>query len=251
MLPFFAHQMGHEHSPPRPLKGVQNLLYHTLSRWSRGELAQPHVVVFMAGLPGAGKSTLINKRYSPQRDDVALLDLDTEMARHPRFDPEDPDRLYHEKGNHAYNWADRMVEARFQAAIADKSLRRIIIDGTGTNSERQVRRMLEARQAGWFVKVLYVEIPLDTAIRRAAARARPVSAKKICTYHGKITNSLAVVADYADEFEAFDAPSHDPPHVLMREGFVQKSRTILGELEAARQHRSLATARAARLAPAS
>uniref|UniRef100_A0A7S0Q586 Zeta toxin domain-containing protein n=1 Tax=Coccolithus braarudii TaxID=221442 RepID=A0A7S0Q586_9EUKA len=190
----------------------------------------------MAGLPGAGKSTLIDQRYQPRsRSDVAVLDLDAEMARHPRFNPADPDAIYLEKGGRAYNWADRQVEERFQAAIANSSLRRIIVDGTGTNSDRQRRRMQEARAAGWFVKVLHVSIPLDTAVRRAAARARPVTARKVCLYHSKVNDALASTVGMADEFETFDAPSHDPPHILMREGFVQKSRTIMHELEDRRQ----------------
>ena len=231
----------------------------------------------MAGLPGAGKSTLIERRYRPrERSDTALLDLDAEMARwlnyhrtipdsalphprphprpilvrhlcphprHPRFDPNDPDALYTEPGHQAYRWADERMESRFQAALIDTSFRRVIIDGTGTNAERQARRMQQAREAGWFVKVLYVSIPLDTAIRRAAARTRPVSAQRILSYHHKIIDSLALVVDLADEFETFDAPSHDPPHVLMREGFEQKSRTIEAQMAARRQDRALANAR--------
>ena len=56
---------------------------------------------------------------------------------------------------------------------------RIVLDGTGTNAERQRRRMRAAREAGWFVKILYVDLPLETAVRRAAQRERPVKASKI------------------------------------------------------------------------
>eukprot|EP00966_Prymnesium_polylepis_P162695 3760243-Prymnesium_polylepis.2 len=186
----------------------------------------------MAGLPGAGKSTVIERRYHPRRScSTTVLDLDSEMAQHPRFNPADPDALYTETSGRPYRWADEQVEQRFQSALKDGSLTRIVIDGTGTNSERQMRRMREAAQAGWFVKVLYVSIPFDTAVRRAAHRARPVSAHKIGSYQAKITQALGAMADHADEFETFDAPSHDPPHVLMREGFVQRSRTMVHEIE--------------------
>jgi len=221
-------------------------LYHILRHVSRGELAQPRVVVFMAGLPGAGKSTVVNQRYQPHRASTVVVDLDQELALHRRFDPSDPDRLYLEKSRHAYDWADRQVEARFQAALADSSVRRIVVEGTGTNCERQARRMRQAREAGWFVKVLYVHIPLQTAIRRAASRPRrPVSAARVCEYHAKILASLVAIEPLADEVETYDAPSYgDPAHVLRQEGYVEKTRQIVAAAEAAEERFRLEHARA-------
>ena len=215
----------------------RQLRFKLLHRFCRGELAQPRVVIFMCGLPGAGKSTIAERRYRPaqQASSVVWLDLDAELSTHPRFNPSDPDKLYVEKGNKAYEWADARIEARYQAALADDSLKRIVVDGTGTNAERQRHRMQEAREAGFFVKVLFVDIPLETAVRRAAHRPRPVSAAKIHSYHAKIHSALVQMHDLADEFETFDAPSHDPPHVLAREGYKDKSRTIVAAEEAQRQ----------------
>ena len=41
--------------------------------------------------------------------------------------------------------------------------RRVIVDGTGTKQERQIRRMQAARDAGFFVKVIYVRVPPSPA----------------------------------------------------------------------------------------
>ena len=220
-----------------PQSGPRGLAFQILRNFDRGEVVQPNVVVFMCGLPGAGKSTVIDRRYRGgwlRRRSTAVLDLDTEMAQHPAYDPSDPDKVY--RGRHAYNWADKRVENRFLEALQDKSLARIVIDGTGTNCERQVRRMRAAREAGWFVKVLHVHIPPQTAVRRASKRSRPVAAPKIYAYQAKIAQSLVAMAAEADELETFDAPAHDPPHVLRREGYVDKSRTIVAaEAEAQRE----------------
>lgn len=229
------------------LRGGRRLAYHLLHPVSRGEVVQPRVVVFLAGLPGAGKTTIVNLRYRPSErpEDTVVVDLDKEIAQHRRFDPNDPDRLYLERSRSAYAWADRQVEARYQAALADSSNRRIVIEGTGTNAERQVRRMQQAREAGWYVKVLYVHIPLDTAIRRAANRAhRPVTAERVRQYHAKILRSLVTMEPLADEFETYDAPCHgDPAHLLMGEGFVEKTRHLVGVLEARAERRRLDEAR--------
>ena len=251
---------GKPNEPPLPRLPIrQRIAYHVLHRFSRGELVEPKVVVFMAGLPGAGKTTIINRRYQPSSrwSSTVVLDLDSEMCSHPRYDPADPDQIYTERGNAPYAWADKRIEAKFVTALAAAPSsrcwkRRIVLDGTGTNSERQVRRMRAAQEAGWFVKVLYVNIPLETAVRRAARRTRPVSATKIFRYQARIDEALVAMAELADEFELFDAPSHDPPHVLMKEGYVDKSRLHLGrdltEAELAHGHTQaeLAHARARR-----
>jgi len=223
----------------------RRIAYALLRHVSRGELAQPRVVVFVCGLPGAGKSTLIERRYGRCNHRTVVLDLDHELTQHPRFNPADPEALYHGRlGRAAYKWADERVEARYREALSEHGLRRVVIDGTGTNAARRVRRMLMARHAGWFVKVLYVHIPLETAIRRAATRARPVSARKIYSYQEKIAEAMVAVSDYADEFEHFDAPApDDPAHVLAREGYVNKLRALNAAEEARRQRALLAQAR--------
>ena len=44
------------------------------------------------------------------------------------------------------------------------------------------------------------------------------------------------MAPLCDEFEIFDAPSHDPAHVLMSEGHLDQARTLVrGEAEAQRR----------------
>ena len=48
----------------------------------------------------------------------------------------------------------------------------------------------EAKEAGYFVKALYVRAPVKTAIARAAMRQRGVSPKRIQSYHQKMAHAL-------------------------------------------------------------
>ena len=146
------------------------------------------------------------------------MDLDSEMVSHPEYDGtrSSLEALYHSP--EAYSWADGRVEARFQQALSARregltSLRRVIMDGTGTNVERRVRRMDEAKAAGWFVKVVYVRIPVDLAKQRAALRKRSVSPEKIAAYQQKIAAALAVTSPHADEVETIDNFFEDPADV--------------------------------------
>merc|ERR1719230_706571 len=139
----------------------------------------------MIGLPGAGKSRVISHRYGSDPravEQLVVLDLDKEIVQHPEYDPKDPDRLYLSKGREAYKWADARVESKFLAGLSDPRVRRLVVDGTGTNEERQVRRMRQAREAGFFVKALYVRVPVRTAIARAAMRKTGVTPERIELY---------------------------------------------------------------------
>ena len=156
-----------------PFAQVSDALTTRLRGTWRTEILHHHAVVFMVGLPAAGKSTVIESRYGRLRGRRALkvIDLDAEMIAHPKYDPDDPDSVY--RLQEAYKWADGMVESRFQEALCDRSLSRIIVDGTGTNIERQIRRMNEARAAGWFVKVMYVRVPVRSARSQSQPQAVP------------------------------------------------------------------------------
>ena len=199
-------------------KPLKRLAYHFLHRsCSRGEVVQPRVAVFMIGLPGSGKSRVIDYRYAlsfaTRRPDnhTIVLDLDAELLQHPDYDPADPDILYLAQGQSAYQWADARVEARFCAGLNDPETRRLVVDGTGTNSERQIRRMQQARNAGFFVKALYVRVPVKTAIARAAMRKRGVKPERIQAYQNRMAEAMQTAALHADEVETVDVTFDDAP----------------------------------------
>lgn len=69
--------------------------------------------------------------------------------------------------------------------------------------------MRQARAAGWFVKVLYVRVPVRTAIDRAMLRSRRVAPERIIMYQTKISHALAVASKHADEVETVDSGVDD------------------------------------------
>lgn len=198
-----------------PLAGIKRLAYVVLHKTvARGEVVYPRVAVFMIGLPGSGKSRVIQSRYQLRRsqaNSTQVLDLDAEIEQHPEWDDNDPDRVYLDPSLDAYRWADARVEARFHAAVHDHSVLRLVLDGTGTNLERQVRRMREAAAAGMFVKAIYVRVPCQTAITRASMRRRPVTAERIRYYYSKMSSALTTARRHAHEVTR--APS--TPNLLL------------------------------------
>jgi len=188
--------------------------------------------IFLAGMPGSGKSRVISQRYGSRLvgspgaclaaeeraqqlagssagyyddDDgsrTKVLDLDREMIAHPLYSPNDPAAIYDVEG--AYHWADEKVEAQFHEALADESITRIIIDGTGTKLARRAQRMQAARAAGLYVKLLYVKVSLRTAQRRNAKRSRVVPLSILQRYEQRLEEAIEVGRDDADVVEIVD-----------------------------------------------
>lgn len=196
------------------------LLFQLLRPFHRSDVVVDKVAVFMIGLPGAGKSRVIDYRYSQDPytsatlNSTLVLDLDKEIVQHPEYDPLDPDRLYTLRGE-AYRWADKRVEDKFLAGLSEPGVKRLVVDGTGTDEARQIRRMQQAREAGFFVKAMYVRVPVRTAIARAAMRKTGVTPERIQMYHSKMAAAMEVASAHADEVEVVDG---DRIHLAPRPG---------------------------------
>ena len=102
------------------------------------------------------------------------------MLNHPDYDASDPakvhnlwpplpgvwccDRIFVQVYDRcgAYDWADERLSEHFQALMAldtnsaDMRDRVFAVDGTGTKVSRRVQRMADARNAGYWVRLLYV-----------------------------------------------------------------------------------------------
>ena len=217
---------------------TKTLAYKLLHLIHRGDTVVDRVAVFMIGLPGAGKSRVIAYRYTLDRmnreikNSTVVLDLDKEIAKHPEYDANDPDRLHLAKGRSAYLWADARVEAQFNAGLRDPNIKRLVVDGTGTNVDRQIRRMTQAREAGFFVKAMYVRVPARTAIARAAMRKRGVTPSRIAEYQTKLAGAMAVASEHADEFEIIDVTFDDAPLPGTMEGTCVDPITVVGGFDA-------------------
>ena len=142
-------------------------------------------VVFMLGSPASGKSTVAKKKYS----DMVILDCDEIKKEHPDYDPKNPS-LVHE-------WSRGVLEAKFQEQILkDVSF---VLDGTGANSDKMVRRIYEVKEQGFEVELVYVTVSLNTALKRNRERARTVLEEVVKEKYKDIHFSFELVAPHADK----------------------------------------------------
>ena len=150
------------------------------------------IVVFSMGLPAAGKSTWIAANLG---DTHTVLDPDAVKESHPDYDPATPHELH--------VWSQEIVEAQWQAALtAGAGL--WVMDGTGTNAEKMVRRINEAKAAGYRVELVYVRCTLKTSLQRNAARARVVPPAVVKAKALDISTSHEIVAPHADAVTIID-----------------------------------------------
>ncbi|KAJ1455630.1 FAD-linked oxidoreductase-like protein [Pelagophyceae sp. CCMP2097] len=155
------------------------------------------VIVFTAGCPGSGKTYVLHHIYG--LESILMLDVDLCMVHHPEYDPTKPEALYSKR--QAYEWADAVVEAKFQEVLQrpshySHSGRIVGFDGTGTNIARQIRRIKQAKEAGFWVVLLYVQVSAETALDRNNQRHRKVPEQAINAYITKLQGAVdAVLAE--------------------------------------------------------
>jgi len=149
-----------------------------------GEKDMTSEIIFTMGLPAAGKSTWTN-----QMSGYTVLDPDAVKESHPEYDPANPHAL------HA--WSQDVIEGRWQECLSSKS-GKWIVDGTGTNSEKMVRRIKQAEAAGYSTKLVYVTCSLETSLARNAARERHVPESVIRNKALDISTSFEIVSEYVD-----------------------------------------------------
>ena len=152
-------------------------------------------VVFLQGLPGAGKS--YTRSRLPELADHLVIDPDEVKAAHPDYDPKDPAALH--------PWSKSITNAGFEAVLA-QGCGKFIIDGTGTNADQLVRDIRLAKAAGYRTRVLFVRCTLETSLRRNAARARNVPEYVIYEKAALIATAFEIVQSIsgADEITIID-----------------------------------------------
>ena len=132
------------------------------------------------------------------------------MKNHPDFDENNPAKLYNNKI--AYQWANERLEKRYQNILMstkknipnDHAI--LCIDGTGTHIERQVRRMTQAKDAGFWIVQLYVQVSFETAVLRNEKRKRSVPINVLKEYCEELEYSIDAVLDVnglIDEYVIF------------------------------------------------
>ena len=147
-------------------------------------------MIIMAGLPASGKSTYIKANLS----DMAVVDCDQFKATIPGYDPKNPGAV------HAQSKV--MEKEAIYTNLANGHS--FIYDTTATNSDKALALILEAQSLGYTVEVHYMNVSLQTALARNAARERTVATEIILDKFEKINASMTILKQYADRFVQVD-----------------------------------------------
>mmetsp|Transcript_660 Transcript_660/g.844 ORF Transcript_660/g.844 Transcript_660/m.844 type:complete len:334 (-) Transcript_660:364-1365(-) len=158
--------------------------------------------IFMAGMPGSGKTRVIDALYGLEEPPTKILDLDIEIKKHSKYDPNRPEKVYDVDG--AYNWANQQVEEAFQAALRDPNFKYVILDGTGTKVGRRLRRIQNAKDQGLATVLIYVQISFEKALERNAKRKRVVPPHRLKEYQLLIEEAIQAEKSHVDCFQVID-----------------------------------------------
>lgn len=143
-------------------------------------------MILTAGLPGAGKSTYLREAGI----DLPTVDPDEVKKSHPEYDPKDPAPLH--------EWSKKVARQQHLRFLSENIS--FVVDGTGTNVEKYVGYINEAKELGYEVELHYVKVSVQTSLERNAARERNVPNEVIMAKAGVIDQTTKVVGTVCDKF---------------------------------------------------
>jgi len=162
-------------------------------------------IVFVMGLPAAGKSTWIS-RYLPEH---GWIDADRIKTLHPEYNPHQPHLV------HA--WSKAIAMHMFDTALA-RCRGNWVLEGTGANADELVNCIRQARAAGYATSLVYVKCMLTKVILRNIYRPRTIPLDIILEKATHIDDSFALASLYAQNVMEVDnnADHKDPLHLILK-----------------------------------
>ncbi len=155
------------------------------------EASGDHEMVFMMGLPGAGKTTAREHFFFGHNS----IDADEIKKGLPGYDPKRT-TLVHEESL-------RLAKVEFYAALK-VGTGQWVMDGTGTNVEKMAAGMRSARAAGFVVRLMFVQCSLACSIERNAGRERQVPVEVITEKAETIWTAFDLIKGWADIVDEID-----------------------------------------------
>ena len=147
-------------------------------------------MVIMAGISGAGKSTVAKRLF----DGWKVIDCDELKKQCVGYDPKKPS-LVHEESK-------RLEKLELTKAICGEE--NFVYDTTATNAELIVGLIKEAQSFGWTVEIVYVKVRLATALKRNANRERVVPEHIVREKNAVIAQSIEIISSYADKIKVIN-----------------------------------------------
>jgi len=166
--------------------------------------------IFMLGLPGSGKTKLIESKLSVvnscslgkifilQENQYVLVSADEIRLNHPDYDPEHPELIHEECVKLAKEKVFEVAERGFN----------LVMDGGGINNNYTVNIIAELKKLDYHIKVVFINTPVEVCIERNQYRyeygERFVKADAIIDKAYKLQVSVVKLKLLADEFEQVD-----------------------------------------------
>lgn len=123
--------------------------------------------IFIVGIPGAGKSYTAKKLSGVVSPKIVNTDRATEFLSHKTGT-----KIGSRNWDHFSDSAHRITRAALSNYI--NSMLPLFIDGTSNDTSNILHRAGILESLGYDVGMIFIDTPLDTALKRAAAREREV-----------------------------------------------------------------------------
>lgn len=122
-------------------------------------------VFFTMGLPGAGKSTVIQRDFTAIAQQAIVIDPDAIMAELPEYDVREPAKFH--------KYGSEQAKIRYAKALETQQ-KFIFYDGTGCSVDKMLKLIADAQANNYVTVLLYVRVTLQTSILRNSLRERHV-----------------------------------------------------------------------------
>lgn len=207
----------------------QKLHQEIINKTLAGATAQknPRYIMFGGGT-ASGKSHLMKsgKVSDILPADAVSIDSDKIKGELPEYKQR---ILEGDKSAAQYVHEESSLIAKAAEREAKERQYTTILDGTGDTSVERIRRKIdEARAKGYSADAVYVTVPLELALARAASReaktGRHVPREIIESIHAKVSQIFPKVASEFDNVRLYDTSGEEP--ILIASGTRGKELTI-------------------------
>ena len=153
--------------------------------WSQNWKKDVKKIIFLAGPPAAGKSTVRLARWA----DMPVVDPDLIKERIPGYDPKRPEGVHKASKRLAREQFTRLIEEGVS----------FVYDTTSSNVGRVRREIEEARQAGYRIVLCLVWAPLSTCLARNRQRPRTVPEEVVVSIWHEVEAAWREISPLGDE----------------------------------------------------
>lgn len=152
--------------------------------------------IFSMGLPASGKSYMLGTHYGEHLKAGRLINLDPDEIKkeHPDYNVKNP--------NATHAWSQARTAERWDTALGGR--KNVVLDGTGTNAERLVHRIEQAKERGYYTAVLFVTVPLEVSLERNSKRARVVPEHVIREKAETVRTAYKIVKPFVEAVHIVD-----------------------------------------------